>query len=148
MAWWLRLRALASSASPLWFWLAGASAVLGVAGLLAVPWLLVRIPSDYFTAERRRRFAPRSTPARELRWLGLALKNLLGALLLVAGIAMLVLPGQGVLTILLALAWMDFPGKYRLERWLVSRGPTLRTINRIRRARGCEPLQSPHAAGG
>jgi hypothetical protein len=49
---------------------------------------------------------------------------------------MLVLPGQGLLTIILGITLMNFPGKYRLERWLVSRGSTLKLINYLRRRRG------------
>ena len=33
---------------------------------------------------------------------------------------MLVLPGQGILTILMGLFLMNFPGKYRLERKVVT----------------------------
>lgn len=51
-----------------------------------------------------------------LQFVEYSLRNVLGAILLVAGIAMLVLPGQGVPTILISLGLMNFPGKYRLER--------------------------------
>jgi hypothetical protein len=67
-------------------------------------------------------------------------KNLLGYLLIAAGIAMLVLPGQGVLTILLGFILVDLPGKYRFERWLVTRPLVLRSINRLRRRAGRDPL--------
>jgi Putative transmembrane protein (PGPGW) len=63
-------------------------------------------------------------------------KNLIGGVFVLAGIVMLVLPGQGVLTIMLGIALMNFPGKFQLERWIVSRGPTLWFINRLRRRRG------------
>ncbi len=70
-------------------------------------------------------------------WLG---KNLLGYLLIVAGIAMLVLPGQGVLTILLGVILVDLPGKYRFERWIVARPLVLKSINRLRQRAGRDPL--------
>ena len=70
----------------------------------------------------------------------LAAKNLLGYLLIVAGIAMLLLPGQGVLTMLLGFIMVDLPGKYRFERWLVARPLVLRSINMLRRRAGREPL--------
>jgi hypothetical protein len=70
-------------------------------------------------------------------------KNLLGALLVLAGLAMLVLPGQGILTILLGLAFLDLPGKRRAELWLVSRPPVLAAVNRLRLRAGREPLQLP-----
>ena len=49
---------------------------------------------------------------------------------------MLVLPGQGILTIIVGLVLMDFPGKYGAERWAVSRGPVLPAINWIRAKAG------------
>ena len=62
---------------------------------------------------------------------------------LVAGIAMLVLPGQGVLTIVIGIMLLDFPGKYRFERRLVAYGPVLKAINGIRRAARRQPLIVP-----
>ena len=40
----------------------------------------------------------------------------MGYLLIIGGILMLVLPGQGLLTILLGLIFSDYPGKYKLEK--------------------------------
>ena len=56
---------------------------------------------------------------------------------------MLVLPGQGVLTIVIGLLLMEFPGKTRLERWLVGRPSVLEFVNRMRTRRGRPPLQAP-----
>lgn len=120
--------------AKLW-WLAGASVVTFAAAIAFVPWMILRIPSDYFAGRRR----PETRGMRDnalARTVFLFAKNALGALLVFAGIAMLLLPGQGVLAILLGLSFMDFPGKFRLERWIVSRGPALRLINRFRRSRG------------
>jgi len=58
----------------------------------------------------------------------------------VAGIIMLVLPGQGIFTILIGIMLLNFPGKYRLERWIVARRPVLRSINWLRRRAGRAPL--------
>jgi hypothetical protein len=41
-------------------------------------------------------------------------------------------PGQGILTILIGVMLLDFPGKRRLERWLVRRPAVFKGINRIR----------------
>jgi hypothetical protein len=67
-------------------------------------------------------------------------RNVLGCALVAAGIAMLVLPGQGILTILVGVMLLDFLGKPRLQRWLVARRPVLRTINGLRRRAGQAPL--------
>ncbi len=92
------------AANPFLFWIAGASLVAFIATLIAVPWLIVRIPADYFAHRRRRR---PSRPRTAVRWASWAGKNLLGGLLVLAGLAMLVLPGQGLLTILLGLLLLD-----------------------------------------
>lgn len=126
-------------------WLVLASAVMFFGTLLLVPAMVVRIPRDYFAHQRR----PPAAWLPEhpvLRTLAVGVKNLCGGLLLLVGIAMLVLPGQGLLTMLLGVMLLDFPGKYRLERWLVGRGPTLRMINWLRRRSGQPPLERPTQA--
>ncbi len=119
-------------------WLAAASAITFVATLVAVPWLVVRIPADYFANGNRRKPWDDFHPLVSLL-LNLG-KNLLGLVFIVAGILMLVLPGQGLLTLLVGVLLLDFPGKRRLERWLVTRSPVLRSINWLRRCAGRVPL--------
>jgi hypothetical protein len=70
------------------------------------------------------------------------LKNALGVVLLLGGIVMLFLPGQGLLTMFLGIVLMDFPGKFRLERYLISRGPVLKSINWIRRKAEVSELET------
>lgn len=120
-------------------WIAGTSIVAFIATLIAVPLLVVRIPSDYFAHGRRprRRWANRHQLVRGVLLAG---KNLLGYMLFAAGIAMLVLPGQGILTMLLGFILVDLPGKYRFERWLIARPLVLRSINLLRRRAGHDPL--------
>jgi len=77
-----------------------------------------------------------------MRWGLLISKNLLGCVIVLLGIAMLVLPGQGILTIVIGLVLINFPGKYRLERWIITRGPVLRAINLIRQRSGRQPLDT------
>jgi hypothetical protein len=68
------------------------------------------------------------------------LKNLLGLLLVVLGLIMLVTPGQGIVTLLIGLLLMNFPGKYHLERWLVLRPGVLKGLNWLRRRQGQLPF--------
>ncbi len=123
-------------------WSAALSLIFAIASLLLVPYVVVRIPEDYFVGERRHqsRFH-RLHPV--LYLLVLTLKNLLGLMLLLAGILMLVLPGQGLLTMVIGLMLLDFPGKYRLERWFLSRPGVLAGVNWIRRRAGCPELVVP-----
>jgi len=122
----------------LW-WLTAISIVTFVVSLILVPFLIVQIPSDYFTRRRHhRKLRAHQHPL--VRGMLVISKNLLGYILVVAGILMLMLPGQGVLTILIGITLIDFPGKYALERWIVSHGSVLRSINWIRRQAGRPPL--------
>jgi hypothetical protein len=107
-----------------------------IASLLGVPWFLARMPPDHFLRIERTPL-PRGGRAMVLR----ALLNLVGALLVLVGILLLVLPGQGLLTIVVGLVLLDFPGKRRFERWLVNRGPVLRSINALRRRVHQPPLE-------
>lgn len=116
------------------------SIVSFIATLVLVPFLVVRIPEDYFAETKRHRWEPWAHEHPFVRWSLLIAKNMLGYLFIILGIAMLVLPGQGILTILIGIMFINFPGKYRLERWAVTRPPVLRTINSLRRNAGRRPL--------
>ena len=125
-------------------WLAWATPVslltlLGTALLLPV--VVARLPQDYLFREHR---APRPhTGPWLLRYALLIVKNLLGVLLLGAGLAMMVLPGPGVVAVLGSFALLNLPGKYHLERWLVSRPPVRAAITRMRERAGRPPLHLP-----
>jgi hypothetical protein len=120
------------------WWLALLSFVMLLVGVIVAPLWAARIPPDYFTRDRRRRQArDRSSPAHMAR---LVLRNVLGVLLAAAGVVMLVLPGQGVLAILVGVMLTDFPGKFRMARWLVSRSAVRASINWMRGRAGREPL--------
>lgn len=112
-------------------WVGVISLLMFVVSLLMLPWLVSLIPADYFAHHAR-------VPSRwkrvhpVIRMTLLILKNLAGYVILVAGMAMLVLPGQGLLSILVALILMDYPGKFRFERWLISRPALFRVVNRMR----------------
>lgn len=112
-------------------WLAFASLVTFVVSAVALPWLMTRLPEDYFV-ETDRVDHPAWPRHRALYWAWRLLKNLLGAVLLLAGFVMLVTPGQGILTILAGLWLMDLPGKRRWERHLIGRPKVLASINWIR----------------
>lgn len=104
--------------------------------LAIVSFIMVKIPPDYFHKDRPRDLWSDRHPA--VRWLGVFAKNLLGIVLVVLGILMSIpgVPGQGVLTILLGIMLLDFPGKRTLEYKLVSRPQVLTTINKLRQRFG------------
>ncbi|MDN3516871.1 PGPGW domain-containing protein [Aquisalimonas lutea] len=128
-------------ADPVVFWwLAAFSVVMLLGGVVMVPWIVVRIPADYF-AHRRREAVVLTRRHPVVRALLLVTKNLVGAVLIVAGVLMLVLPGQGVLTILVGLTLVNFPGKFRVERWIITRPAVLRSVNWLRQRAGRRPLE-------
>lgn len=127
--------------------LAGLSVLTFFGSLIALPFLLARIPEDYFVDPQRH--ASRLRRLHPVVYLTLrALKNLLGWVLVLAGILMLVLPGQGILTIIMGLVLSDFPGKFTLERRLASKPRILGAINWIRRRSGRRALLPPRKSTG
>lgn len=124
------------------FYIGLASAGMLLISAMLIPVLIVRLPADFYSENNHRRRLFESRPL--VRILFLTLKNLLGAVLLIAGIAMLVLPGQGILTILAALALLDFPGKRALELRILHRPSVLKSINWLRLRAGRRPLFVEH----
>jgi hypothetical protein len=113
---------------------------LFVGTLFLGSWAVRRLPVDYL---ERTALPPR--PRGMARW-GQLLRNLIGFLLLLIGVLMLVLPGQGLLTILAALSLLDFPGKRKLEHRLLSLPRVLAAANHLRRRAGRLPLHVPDVA--
>jgi len=120
-------------------WLGILSVVTFIGSLLVVPWLILMMSPEYFirhrleVIERHRRHPI-------LTILIFCLRNAVGLVLLTAGIAMLVLPGQGILTILVGLSFIDFPGKHQLLEKVVQNRKTQESLNWIRRKGGKEDL--------
>ncbi|MDO9515629.1 MAG: PGPGW domain-containing protein, partial [Syntrophales bacterium] len=75
--------------------------------LAALPLLVARIPEDYFL--RPETSSPRRFSNSPAHFLYLIVKNLAGVVFVVAGIVMLFMPGQGILTILIGVMLMNFP---------------------------------------
>jgi hypothetical protein len=124
------------------YWLGGVSLATLVISALVLPFLVTRMSADYFLPDRdpSRSFAHRHPV---IRWTGLVVKNLFGVVLFVAGILMLALPGQGILTIFIGLMLTDFPGKHHLELWLVRLPAVGKALNWIRKKSRHEPLIIP-----
>ena len=123
-------------------WSAALSIVLFVGSLVLMPVLIAKMRADYFVTP---------VPSSDT-WLGRhpiartvvhVLKNALGALLLVAGLFMIVLPGQGIITILAALSLLEFPGKRGLELMMIRQRHVGGAINWIRQKAGAPPVKIP-----
>jgi hypothetical protein len=100
--------------------------------LIIVSIILVKIPATYFQKNHSREFWKDRSPA--IRLLGVVIKNGLGVLLVALGIVLSLpgVPGQGILTILLGIMLLDFPGRRKIETKLLSRPAILNTINKLR----------------
>ncbi|MBT8341709.1 MAG: hypothetical protein HKP58_01015, partial [Desulfatitalea sp.] len=117
------------------------SMLFWIGTLVAVPLVLIWLPKDYLTAHTKVSLVRRkASPWRYPYWIS---KNLFGWIFIIAGIAMLVLPGQGILTIVLGLALIDFPGKRKTIRRIFSNKRMLNTINKLRLKAGKPPLETP-----
>lgn len=114
------------------WWIGGLSAAIFFIFLFAIPLLIVKLPSDFFVRQsfQRPRLASRNHPAMMLIYL--ITKNLVGMMIIFAGIAMLFLPGQGIITIIVGLSLLNFPGKRRLVLYLVCHSFLIRSVNRLR----------------
>ena len=131
-----------------WFELAEAHAatLLSVSLLTLVvtcvtlPILILRLPPTYFLEDDRPRPLSRFLP---LHYVLMALKNLLGLAFVLLGILLLFLPGQGLLTLVIGLTIMNYPGKFAIERWLARRPGVLRAMNWLRVRFDKPPLEDP-----
>lgn len=110
---------------PWWGWIGLGSTVLTVALVLAsvvgLPRVLAGLPVDYLHRE-----PPAVQGAQRV------VRNLIGYLLVVLGVLMLVLPGQGLLTVLAGVLLADVPGKRRWILLVMRRPQVLGLVNAIR----------------
>ncbi len=112
-------------------WLGILSVCTFAISIVLVPWLIGLLPADYFIRKKRSPLNPHILH-RASRFLLAVLRNMFGAFLLLAGFAMLFLPGQGILTLLLGLTMVDFPGKHETVERLVHRPLVQQGLNWIR----------------
>ena len=117
------------------------TATTAVVSLISVALIVVRIPTDYFAGDTPPRLWADRHPL--VRWPLLIFKNLLGVTLVALGAVMALpgVPGQGILTMLIGAMLLNFPGKRKMERWLIGRRGVLMAINKIRGRYGRPPLQ-------
>lgn len=119
--------------------LGGLSILAFLGTLLFIPIILAKLPADYFVRQPHRKIY-KSGFFQAVHYFLLILKNIFGVIFLVTGFAMLFIPGQGVLTILIGISLMNFPGKRRLEKKIVQKPSVLSAINWIRSKAGKEAL--------
>jgi hypothetical protein len=114
----------------------GTFALSATAGLAVVVWL----PADYFV--RRSATGGFWHSHRVLRLILLATKNLVGGVVFLGGVVMALplVPGPGLLLMLIGISLLDFPGKRSLEERLLRLPRVLASVNRLRARFGKPPL--------
>lgn len=125
-------------------WISIGSGLALILGAIAVPWIVVRLPKDAFANPHRAGWLDHQAAA--VRVPLRVFKNVLALALVVLGLAMLVLPGQGALAILLGVMLGDFPGKLRLQQWILARPKVMKSLNWLRRKFKKPPLEKPASA--
>jgi hypothetical protein len=112
--------------------------------MLIVAAVVVRLPPRYFCDDAK---APPGDGRPASRVLGRIARNGLGLILVMAGLLLSLpgVPGQGVMTTLIGLLLIDFPGRRRLERALLRRPGVLPALNRLRARFGKPPLSPPES---
>ena len=117
--------------NQIFLYVSGLSTIFFLLSLLGLSWLISIIPHNYFVDKKRVSLIKMKNP---LMWLPIIIiKNSIGLVLILCGILMLILPGQGVLTIITGLIFLDYPGKFKFERLLVRNKLILNSMNWIRR---------------
>jgi len=124
-------------------WILGTAAAASIAllmlSILATPWIVSQLPADYLL-----RGESRSVRHPMLKLIITILRTLIGASLIVLGLLMLVLPGPGIVTLLVGLSVARFPGKQSLLRHIASRDSVFGSLNWMRQRYGTVPLIHPY----
>ena len=119
------------------FWLGLLSFIIFIFSLVTIKWLVALIPSDYFVSKKDTKFKSEYP----FIWLiSMIIKNIIGYVLIIGGILMLLLPGQGLFTIFIGLMMSNYPGKYYIEKKFIAIPSILKTINWLRKQSNKEPI--------
>jgi hypothetical protein len=110
----------------------GLSIAVFIGSLIAIPIVMIKLPEDYLVGPPQKS----KSLAKKIA------KNSLGVALLAVGIAMLVLPGQGILMVIVGLTLVDFPGRHKLVVKLMKKKKVMKVITAIRKRAGKPPLKT------
>ena len=120
----------------------GASSIfIFIFSIMGISWFIAQIPRDYFLSPKRQP-SKWKKQAPLIRMFILVAKNIIGLCLILGGAMMLVLPGQGLLTMITGLLLINYPGKFRLEQKIVSVPSIFKALNWIRAKSKKPPLKN------
>ena len=119
-------------------WFGSISLFVFLFSLLSIKWLVSLIPEDYFINKKDSKIKTNNI---FIWYIVLIFKNLIGYSLILGGIMMLVLPGQGLFTIIIGLMMSNYPGKYSIEKKFIAIPTILKSINWLRRKSNKPPIR-------
>ena len=119
-------------------WFGSISLFVFLFSLLSIKWLVSLIPEDYFINKKDSKIKISNI---FIWYIVLIFKNLIGYSLILGGIMMLVLPGQGLFTIIIGLMMSNYPGKYSIEKKFIAIPTILKSINWLRRKSNKPPIR-------
>lgn len=117
--------------------LAAVSFATFLLSILLIPWYIGRMSENFFLKLQNREkqaTAPKINPVLFI------FRNCAGVILLAAGFVMLFLPGQGILTMLIGLLCLSFPGKRTMLIYLINRSSVQKSLNWTRSKIGKKPF--------
>ncbi|MDB4829420.1 PGPGW domain-containing protein [Gammaproteobacteria bacterium] len=112
------------------FYLGIISVLIFIFSIVGLRLFIIAIPSDYFI-NKKRVSALRDNSI--LLWVFYKIfKNIIGYIFIAIGLLALVLPGQGILMILIGLMMSDYPKKFDLEKKIIKINTVRKGVNWIR----------------
>ncbi|MBN2279161.1 MAG: hypothetical protein JXQ65_01125 [Candidatus Marinimicrobia bacterium] len=109
------------------------SVITFLGSIILIPFLIINLSPDYFSGKKKSLYLYKHPL---IRYIILILKNVMGFLLIIMGIVMLFIPGQGLLSIAIGLLFINFPGKKKLEYKFFTNAKIASVINHIRSRAG------------
>ena len=116
------------------------SFLLLIASLLATPWILAKLPANYFV------LPPKQVPLTTFRVALSIIKTAFGLLLIMAGFMMFFTPGPGLVSVVLGIALCEFPGKHSLLKRVIRMPSVFSALNWIRAKAKKPPFELPPAS--
>ena len=112
------------------FYLGIISVLIFIFSIVGLRLFIIAIPSDYFI-NKKRVSALRDSSI--LLWVFYKIfNNIIGYIFIAIGLLALVLPGQGILMILIGLMMSDYPKKFDLEKKIIKINTVRKGVNWIR----------------
>ena len=123
------------------FLISGISLAMLLVSIILVPFFIQNLPADYFK-KRKIRSKPAWVPF-PLHILYLVVKNIIGIVLIIMGLAMIVLPGQGLITLIIGIILTDIPGERKAFLFVLRKTPVLKGMNWLRKKKNIPLFELP-----